>query len=158
VGAILAVSLAGYGTLGRKWKNYAIAEGVAEGVAEGTVVGVATGVPLLGVAVAVEEAVRDTVVALGGVSAYNGIYAPVVLEASLTSAEDGEIVWAESAYATEDSGTLNTLPKEERDKREVQLRLTSEKALRELIAELEQAAKKNSQRSSPSQTAFAATR
>jgi hypothetical protein len=62
------------------------------------------------------------------------------------SALDGEPVWSDTAFDSIDRKALKKLPEEERNKKEVQLRVTAEKVIKDLITNLEKAAQKNLQR------------
>jgi hypothetical protein len=50
----------------------------------------------------------------------------------LISAKDGEDVWSHTTFDSIDRKALKKLPEEERKKKEVQLRVTSEKVVRDL--------------------------
>ncbi len=141
--AVLVIRLSGYGRLKRRWVVYLIGTGVVEGVVEGTVVGGATKNIWVGLAVALEEIGQEVLTWGGGSYLFNMYYAPVTIEGALISTMDGQKVWSHTAFDSIDRKALRKLPEEERKKKEVQLRVTAEKAEKDLVENLEKAAKKN---------------
>jgi len=142
VQAVLAVQLSGYGQLERKWVLYMLGSGVVEGVVQGVAVGEATGNAWAGLAVGGEEILQEFLVWGGGARLFDWRFAPVILEGSITSAADGHELWSDTAYASIDTKALKHMPKIERDRKEVQLQVTTEKATHELVKDLLKAAKK----------------
>lgn len=140
VDAVLDVRLSGYGRLNKKWTTGVIASGSAEAVGEGTLVWLAIGNVPVAIAVMIEEGIRDTVMAIGGVSAFNAGYSPVTLDAALLDAADGRELWSHTAFATTDAKTLDRIPKDDQSKKEVRLQATGEKAIGDLVKHLEVAA------------------
>lgn len=143
VQAVFVVRLSGYGKLKRKWIALLIGSGVAEGLVQGVVVAKAASNPWVGAAVALEEIVQEVLVWGGGSYLFDRAYAPVTLEAELISVADGSVVWDDTVFVSIDKDAIKMLPEEERRNRDIQLRLTAEKAVRELSADLEKAAVRN---------------
>jgi len=143
VQSVLVVRLSGYGKLKRKWIAFLIGTGVVEGVVQGVVVAEAASNPWLGGAVALEEIGQEVLVWGGGSYLFDRAYAPVTLEAELISVADGSVVWDDTVFVSIDKDAIKKLPEEERQNRDIQLRLTAEKAVRELSADLEKAAVRN---------------
>ncbi len=141
--AVLVIRLSGYGRLKRRWVVYLIGTGVVEGVVEGAVVGGATKNIWVGLAVAVEEIGQEILTWGGGSYLFNMYYAPVTIEAQLISTIDGKKVWSHTTFDSIDRKALKKLPEEERKKKEIQLKVTAEKAEKDLVENLEKAAKKN---------------
>ncbi len=141
--AVLNVRLSSYGRLKRKWVAYLIGTGVAEGVVEGVVVGGAIRNVWVGLAVAAEEIGQEVLTWGGGSYLFNMYYAPVTLEGELISSSDGGTVWSHTTFDSIDRKALKKLPEEERKKKEVQLKVTAEKAEKDLVEDLEKAAKKS---------------
>ncbi len=141
--AVLTVLLSSYGRLKRKWVAYLIGTGVAEGVVEGVVVGGAIRNVWVGLIVAAEEIGQEVLTWGGGSYLFNMYYAPVTLEGELISSSDGGTVWSHTTFDSIDRKALKKLPEEERKKKEVQLKVTAEKAERDLVEDLEKAAKKS---------------
>ena len=141
--AVLVVRLSGYGKLKRKWVVYLIGTGVVEGVVQGVVVAKAASNPWVGAAVALEEIVQEALVWGGGSYLFDRAYAPVTLEAELISVADAEVVWDDTVFVSIDKDAIKKLPEAERENRDLQLRLTAEKAVRELGEDLEKVAARN---------------
>jgi len=74
---------------------------------------------------------------------FDSAYAPVTLEAQLVSTADAKIIWENTVFVSVDKKSIEALPEEDRKKKEIQLRLTSEKAIKELSENLEDVAKRN---------------
>jgi len=146
VQAVLAVQLSGYGQLKRKWVLYMLGSGVVEGVAQGLAVGKATGSTWAGLAVGGEEMLQEFLVWGGGARLFDWRFAPVILEGSITSAIDGQQVWSDTAYASIDTKALKHFTRVERDRKEVQLQATTDKATHELVKDLMKAAKHEARR------------
>ncbi len=114
-----------------------------EGVVEGAVVGGATKNVWAGLAVSLEEIGQEILTWSGGAFLFNRYYAPVTIEGELISTMDGKQVWSHTIFDSIDRKALKKLPEEERKKKEVQLKVTAEKAEKDLVENLEKAAKKN---------------
>lgn len=142
VQAVLVIELSGYGQLKRRWIAILIGSGVGEGVVQGVVVAKATQSAALGAAAMLEEIGQEILTWGGGAHLFNEHYSPVILEGRLTSAVDGKALWSDTALASIDKQALKKLPEDQQKKREVQLRVTAEKAERELVGALEKAVKK----------------
>ena len=140
---MLIIRLSGYGHLKNKWVVYLIGTGVAEGVVEGAVVGGATANVWVGTAVALEEIGQEILTWGGGAYLFNMYYAPITIEGELISTVDGKRVWSHTTFDSIDRKALKKLPQEEQKKKEVQLEVTAEKAEKDLVENLEKAAKKN---------------
>ena len=69
----------------------------------------------------------------------------VTLEGALFSARDGQAVWSDTA----DRKALKRLPEKERSRKEVQLSVTGEKVIQDLITSLEKAAQKDLRKERP---------
>lgn len=142
VQAVLAVQLSGYGRLKRKWLFYLIGSGVVEGAVQGIAVGKATGSAGAGLAVWAEEILQESLTWGGGAYLFNRRFAPVILEGGLTSTADGKTIWSDTAFANLDTKALKRRLKAERDRKEVQLQVTTEKVTRELVKALLKTVKK----------------
>lgn len=140
--AVLALNLTGYGKIKKKWLTYFIGMGVAEAVVQGVVVAKAVNTEL-GIAVALEELISEVVLTGGGAHLFNLAYAPVTIEAELVSTSDAKVLWADTLFVSIDKKTIGTLPEADRNKKEIQLRLTAEKAINELSEYLGKIAKRN---------------
>jgi hypothetical protein len=138
--AVLAVDVSAYGGLSRTWTAWLIGSGVVEGTVEGAVIYGATGSAGAGLLVGGEEIGQEVLTWGGGSYLFNKWFDPVILEASLFSTQDGTRLWTDTVVSTADSDQLKALPAEERAKRQVRLRLTANRAVRELLADLNGAA------------------
>ena len=143
VRAMLVVRLSGYGYLKREWVVYLIGTGVVEGVVWGVIAGGATKNVWVGVAVALEEIGQEILTWGGGAFLFNMYYAPVTVEGELISTMDGKQVWSHTTFVSIDRKALKKLPEEEQKKKEVQLKVTAEKAEQDLVENLEKAARKS---------------
>lgn len=141
--ALLIIRLSGYGHLKNKWVVYLIGTGVVEGVVEGAVVGGATANVWVGMAVALQEIGQEVLTWGGGAYLFNMYYAPITIEGELISTIDGKQVWSHTTFDSIDRKALKKHPEEEQKKKEVQLEVTAEKAEKDLVENLEEAAKKN---------------
>lgn len=142
VQAVLVVELSGYGRLKRKWVFYLIGSGVIEGAVQGVAVGKVTGSTAAGLAVWAEEILQESLTWGGGAYLFNRRFAPVILEGELTSTADGKAIWSDTAFTSLDTKALKRRPRVERDRKEVQLEVTTDKATRELVKDLLKTAKK----------------
>jgi hypothetical protein len=147
--ALLTVRLTGYGRLKTRWVAYLIGSGIVEGVVEGSLAGGATHNIWVGLAVGLEEIGQEILTWGGGAYLFNMYYAPVTLEGALSSARDGQPVWSDTAFDSIDRKALKKLPEDERKRKEVQLRVTVEKVIRDLTADLEKTAQKNVRKERP---------
>jgi hypothetical protein len=143
VRAVLVLRLSGYGHLKRRWVVYLIGAGVVEGVVEGAVVGGATKNVWVGLAVGLEEIGQEILTWGGGAFLFNRYYAPVTVEGELISTMDGKQIWSHTTFDSIDRKALKNLPEEERKKKEVQLKVTTEKAEQDLVENIEKAARYN---------------
>ena len=141
VQAVLAVQLSGYGQIKRKWVLYLLGSGVVEGVAQGLAVGKASGNAWAGLAVGGEEILQEFLEWGGGARLFDWKFSPVILEGSLTSTVDAKQIWSDTTFASIDTKALKRVPKAERDRKEVQLQVTTDKATHELVKDLLKAAK-----------------
>ncbi len=132
----LTITLSGYGSLNERWKKLFIGSGIAEGLVQGIVVGSATQNPWFGVAVATEEFGQEYLT-------WNGIdwlmgetYAPVTLEGQLVLLRNKQIIWKDSSFVTGNEEELKNLSKDEKKKKEVQLKASLHEAEKELVDSL----------------------
>lgn len=142
VQVVLAIRLSGYGQLKRQWIAILIGSGVGEGVVQGAVVAKATQSAALGAAAMLEEIGQEILTWGGGAHLFNEHYSPVILEGRLASTADGKTLWSDTALASIDKDALKKLPEDQQKKKQVQLKVTSEKAERDLVDALEKAVKK----------------
>jgi hypothetical protein len=147
--ALVTIRLTGYGRLKTRWVVYLIGSGVVEGIVEGSIAGGATRNVWVGLVVGLEEIGQEIFTWGGGAYLFNRYYAPVTMEGAMFSALDGAPVWSDTAFDSIDRKTLKKLPEEEQKKKEVQLRVTAEKVIKDLIADLEKTARKNMQKERP---------
>jgi len=139
--AVLVVKLAGYGKLKKKWVTYLIGSGVVEGVVQGVVAARVVDSTAIGLLVALEEIGQEILVWGGGSYLFNQHYAPVTLEAELISTMDGARFWQHTVFVSVDKEAIEKLPPEEQKKRELHLQLTAQKAIKELVEDINEAAK-----------------
>jgi len=104
---VLAVDLAGYGHVKRKWVLLMAGTGLIEGVAQGVATAGVTGNPVVGAGVAAEEIASESLTWLGGAWLWNKYLAPVTLEGRMWRVRDGRLVWHEIQFA--DSSDLFAL-------------------------------------------------
>ena len=141
--AFLRVTVLGYGRIKRRWMLLLLSEGMLEGVVQGVVVAEATGSAPAAMAVGGEEALQEASEDIGGVFLLDKIFTPVILKAELVSAKNGRVVWRWWALGDRNRKALKKLPKAERSKKSVRLRLVFEAARDKLVKDLEKAALKN---------------
>lgn len=126
---LLTTRLAGYGKIKKRWMFYLIGSGAIEGTVQGILSTLATDNPWVGAGIAAEELLQETLTWGGGIFLFDKIFTPVILEGKLISAVDGKTIWNETAFVNRNGKGLKQIPKSERKKKEVRLRLTSEKAV-----------------------------
>lgn len=141
--AVLRVKLVGYGKLKKEWLHYLIGSGIAEGLAQGVIAARLVGNGWVGAAVALEEIIQEILTWGGGAYLFNAYYSPVILESELISTRDGTSIWSDSVFVSADKAAINELPAADREKKQLQLRLTGEKALDELCTDLAGIADRN---------------
>ncbi len=142
VQVVLVVRLSGYGQLKRQWIALLIGSGVGEGVVQGAVVARATQSTVLGAAAMLEEIGQEILTWGGGAHLFNEHYSPVILEGRLVGVVDGKKLWSDTALASIDKDAFKKLPADQQKQKQVQLKVTSEKAERELVDNLVKTAKK----------------
>ena len=79
----------------------------------------------------------------GGTYLFNWSYAPVTIEARLISVSDATVVWEDTVFVSVDKKGIKMLSEEDRNKKETQLLLTAEKAIKELSKDLVKVGKRN---------------
>lgn len=135
--AILSVEISGYGKLKRKWLALLLASGAMEGIVQGVAAAALVNTTWVGVAVALEEFGQEMFVWGGGAFLFNRYYAPVTLEATLMSAKDQKIIWRKTIFVNVDRKGIKALAEQDRGKKELQLLLTAQKAIDELVVDLD---------------------
>ena len=143
VPAVLGVTIGGYGKVKTKWLFYIFGSGALEAIAQGLAAAALTSNPWVIAGVVGEEVLQESTVWGGGIYFFDRIFTPVILDANLISVFDRKSVWKDMPIATISFKALKKLPKEERKRKEVRLRLASEKALKKLAKVLDAAAKRN---------------
>ena len=143
VPAVLSVTVGGYGKVKTRWLFYVFGSGGAEAAAQGLAAAAVTSNPWVIAGVVGEEVIQESTVWAGGIYFFNRIFTPVILDANLISVFDKKSIWEDMSVATISYKALKKLPKEERKKKEVRLRLASEKALKKLVKVLDALAKRN---------------
>jgi len=103
----IAVDVAGYGRVKRKWILIMAGSGLIEGVAQGVATASVTGNPWLGAGVGAEEIASESLSWLGGGWLWNKYLAPVTLEGRMWRVGDGRLVWQDVQFA--DSSDLLAL-------------------------------------------------
>lgn len=151
--AVLATDLSGYGSIKKRWLFYLIGSGLLEGAAQGAVVATAVSSPWVAVGVAAEEMTSETLEWGGGAYLFGRFWSPVILEGRLISTADGKTVWSKTALESGDRKAVKALPKDERNKRELRLRLTARKAAAVLVKKLDRRAWANLEAAGPSPAA-----
>jgi len=96
---VLAVDVAGYGRVKRKWILIMAGSGLIEGVAQGVATAGVSGNPLLGAGVAAEEIASESLTWIGGGWLWNKYLAPVTLEGRMWRVRDGRLVWQDIQFA-----------------------------------------------------------
>jgi len=139
--AALEVKVSGYGKIKRRWVAFLIGSGVVEGIVQGVIAERVLHNTWVAVGVALEEIGSEVLTWGGGSWLFDAAYAPVTLEARLVAARDGRTVWHDLVFVGIDRKALKALPTEARKRREVQLKVTAEKAERELVRDLQKAAR-----------------
>lgn len=138
--ALLVTQLSGYGAIKKRWLFYLIGSGLAEGLAQGAVLAVAVSSPWVAVGVGAEEAAQETVEWGGGAYLFGKMFSPVILEGQLMSVEDGRVIWSGTELASSNRKAFKALPKDDRVKRELRLRLTAQKAAADFVKSIDKKA------------------
>lgn len=140
---VLVVTLSGYGKIKKKWFYWLVGSGLVEGVVQGVAAAVVVDNPWVGVGVATEEILQEGLTWGGGTYLFNRVLTPVIVEASLVSTSDGSTIWSHTAFARVHRKALKTLPKSERGKKEVRLKLTAQRAVDDVLENMDRKAFKN---------------
>lgn len=140
---VLVTKLSGYGAIKKRWLFYLIGSGLVEGLAQGAVIAAAVSSPWVAVGIGAEEAAQETAVWGGGAFLFGKIYSPVILEGRLISVADGREIWSRTELASGNRKAVKALPKEDRDRRELRLRLTAQGAVTNLVKNLDKKAWSN---------------
>lgn len=138
--AALVVDLSGYGRIKRRWLVYLIGSGMVEAAVQGVVAYHVVDNVWVALGIGLEETASELITWGGGAWLFDAWYAPVTLEAKLVAASDGRTVWRDVVFVGIDRKALKALPEAERERREVQLKVTAAKARAELVHDLEKAA------------------
>jgi hypothetical protein len=141
--AVLIITLSGYGRIKKKWLYWLIGSGIVEGVVQGVAASAVTDNVWVAVGVAGEEILQEFLTWGGGAYFFNRIFTPVIIEAELVSTTDGKTIWSHTTFARMHRKALKKLPEAERGKREVRLELTAERAIDDLLENLDKRAFKN---------------
>lgn len=96
---LLAVDVAGYGHIKRRWIGLLFGSGVIEGITQGVLATHATGNPMIGLGVGAEEVTSEGLTWVGGSWLWGKYFAPVTLEGSLWRVSDGKLVWRDIVFA-----------------------------------------------------------
>ncbi len=139
---LLQVEVGGYGKLKATTVIKHIGFSAVRGTVEGAIVAGPAG-PLAGAVVLAYSILEGTAIWLSGTFVFNHIYSPVILDARMYSAVDGEMIWHGSEMAVINREALDQLPEKKRKDREARLSLTAEKAAAKLVAELVKDARYN---------------
>ncbi len=140
---LLFTQLSGYGKIKKKWLVFLIGSGLIEGTVQGIAAAAVADTIWVAVGIAVEEALQEGLTWGGGAFLFNKIFTPVILESELVSTMDGKAIWDKTSFVRINRKALKAYPKEDRKKKELRLRLTSEKASEELIRHLDKIAWRN---------------
>lgn len=138
---ILETHVSGYGHIKTKWKVYLIGSGVIEGVTQGIIAAQFVN-PWIAIAIAAEEILSETITWGGGSYLFDRFYSPVILEAQLVNATNGAAFWDGTVFVSINRKGLKNYPDEDRSKKEIRLRVTAEKAIAELVSDINNAARR----------------
>jgi hypothetical protein len=141
--AVFIVTLSGYGKIKKKWLYWLIGSGVVEGVVQGVAAASVVDSGWVAFGVAGEEILQEILTWGGGTYLFNRIFTPVIIEGELISCTDGKTIWSHTAFARMHRKALKKLPEAERDRKEVRLELTAEKAIDDLLEDLNKKASRN---------------
>jgi hypothetical protein len=141
--SIMSVQLSGYGAIKKKWQLLLVVSGFVEGVVQGLIVEKVTENETLAVFVGGEEILSEVVTWVGGIYLFNHYFSPVILESKLISTYDGKEFWSHISFATIDRKALKKYPKDAQKLKELRLKVTYERAIRELIESLQKKAAGN---------------
>ena len=133
---LLAVNVAGYGAIPRKWVWLMAGSGVVEGTAQGVAAAGVSGHPAVGLAVAAEELLQESLTWLGGAWFWNRYLAPVALEGRMWRVRDGRLVWHEIQFADSSQWT-NILLHRKRPPRAARLKSSLATAEKRLLDDLD---------------------
>ncbi|MDH5525813.1 MAG: hypothetical protein OEY97_00720 [Nitrospirota bacterium] len=147
--AALELDISGYGKLKPRWVTLLLAKGAVEATLHAVVAWQVLDNPWAAAALFVEELAVETLTWGGSAKLFNAHYSPVILEARLRSASDGKTVWSDMVVVPTDRKALKRRPEVERKRREVQLEVTSERAVRRLAKGLEKTARRRISASAP---------
>ncbi|MBU1628249.1 hypothetical protein KKB18_12850 [bacterium] len=146
---IMMTEVAGYGRIKRVWTFYLIGCGVIEGIVDGVIGTVATTNYWVGIGLAAEEILQESLTWGGGVFLFNRIFTPVVLETKVFSAQDGHLIWQKTTFEKISRKGLKRLPEKDRKKKEYRLEVTSDKAIDTMIRKLDKKAYKSIEYNEP---------
>jgi hypothetical protein len=141
----LRVQVEGYGHIKPSWLMYLLGIGAIEGLVQGVAASFILNSHQQWIAVGIggEEMASETVEWLGGSYIFSYFFTPVILKGELINAKTGKVFWKETVMGTRDASDLKKMPKIERAKKEVRLRVVAQAALKELVRDIEKAAAKN---------------
>lgn len=123
-----------------------IAYGIGSGVAWGVGTGLLAHDPRLAVGLGAYELVEESAFWIAGASLFGSYSAPVVLEAKLYGPDSPKPRWEETYYVLNARSKAKALPLEAQRHREVQVRLSMEKAIEKVFKDLEAMAPPDTER------------
>lgn len=142
--AILFVQMSGYGKIKKKWQLYLIGSGMVEALVQGVAMYKISKNRWAGIALGVEEIAQELLTWVGGIALFNKFFTPVILEAKLYSTFDGLPFWSKTIISLGKKKDFKNLPKDEQKLKENRLQIVREKAIKELIKDMEKKAKSQS--------------
>jgi len=132
---VLAVDVAGYGQIKRKWVLLMAGTGLVEGVAQGIATAGVTDNPVIGAGVAAEEIASESLTWLGGAWLWNKYLAPVTLEGRMWRVRDRRLIWHEIQFA-DSSNLFGVLFGKKQPKKEDLLEESLKQAEKDLFGDL----------------------
>ena len=129
----LDIDLSGYGAMDEQLKYWLIASGMGEGIIQGIIVYGATQNPWLSAGVSAEEMTSEYLSWNGVDWIFGETYAPVTLKIKLYNTKNKKIIYSDWFFVSDNDDKLDKLPKKERKKKSVQLLMSLDKAIKEML-------------------------
>lgn len=140
---ILKTKISGYGTIKKKWQMLLLGSGLGEGVVQGFLSYKLLKSKTAAILIALEEFIQEALVWGAGVYLFNKAFSPVIIETKLISARDGRVIWSMTSFTTIDRKAIKKYPQDKQELKELRLKITAEKAVKEIVKSLEKEAFKN---------------
>ena len=135
----LKINLSGYGEMDEELKYWLIASGMGEGIIQGMIIYGATQNIWLSSGVSLEEMISEYLSWNGVDWIFGETYAPVTLRIELYDTKNKKLIYSDWFFVT---GNDNKLPNKERKNKSIQLLMSLDKVIKDMLKSFDEYCKK----------------